>query len=655
MTRAVARRIGRLGRRARQQWSGIGSLWRTSLQFRVTASTLALSSAVVFLLGMVLQNQITTRLLETKEADAIEQTRASLQVAEQELVGIDADPDTLGARLENALTQITSTAPGGGDTSGSAAGDFEPVLASGGSDRPEEDTVSAGAYHKVPDGLREFVESGLESTQIHTVGGETYLIVGAPMTSTPRQPQLYLLFPLAAEQNTVATVQNTLVFGGIVLLGLLAAIASLVTRQVVLPVRRAANAAGRFAEGELDKRLSVVGDDDLSKLAISYNEMAASIQQQIRQLEEFGQLQRRFTSDVSHELRTPLTTVRMAADVLYASREQFPDGLSRSAELLVDELDRFEALLRDLLEISRLDAGVEELSAEHIDVRTLIDRVYEQVHGLAGSAGSTIELDLPEEEVYGDVDARRVERILRNLLANAVDHCEGLPVRVQLAANDEAVAIAVRDYGVGLRVGEAELVFSRFWRADPSRNRRTGGTGLGLAISQEDARLHGGELLAWGLPGYGSCFRLTLPRRIGESFEVSPLGLPPDPPDVPENVEGPTEPLAQVPSNVPVADVSGVTAADGELTPDGSESSDRSEPAALLEAGETVVEPEGGSGDADGRRDDGTGDVPGEDDGRTGDVPGEDDGRTGDVPGEDSETTGDPGDGDGTDREEVGR
>nr|WP_317493489.1 MtrAB system histidine kinase MtrB [Haloechinothrix sp. LS1_15] len=538
--------MGRAAGAIRGWWHALGRLWRTSLQFRVTASTLALSAAVVFLLGMVLQNQITTRLLEMKEADAIEQTRAAVEIAEHELVGIEADPETVGTRLENALTQITSPAPGAGDTGSGAAGAFEPVLASGGSDRPEEDTVAAGAYHKVPDGMREFVESGLESTQIHTVAGETYLIVGAPMTSTPRQPQLYMLFPLASEINTVATVQNTLVFGGIVLLGLLAAIASLVTRQVVLPVRRAANAAGRFAEGELDKRLSVVGEDDLSKLAISYNEMAASIQQQIHQLEEFGQLQRRFTSDVSHELRTPLTTVRMAADVLYASREQFPDGLSRSTELLVDELDRFEALLRDLLEISRLDAGVEELAAEDLDVRTLLERVHEQMRGLAESAGSSIELDLPEEEIRADLDARRVERILRNLLGNAVDHGEGLPVRVQLAADDNALAISVRDYGVGLRVGEADLVFSRFWRADPSRNRRTGGTGLGLAISQEDARLHGGELVAWGMPGYGSCFRLTLPRRIGGSFEVSPLALPPDPPEIPDSPEGVTQPMPQI-------------------------------------------------------------------------------------------------------------
>jgi two-component system sensor histidine kinase MtrB len=255
--------------------------------------------------------------------------------------------------------------------------------------------------------------------------------------------------------------------------------------------------------------------------------MAASIQRQIRQLEEFGGLQRRFTSDVSHELRTPLTTVRMAADVLHASREQFPAGLARSTELLVDELDRFEALLGDLLEISRLDAGVEELSAEFIDVRPIATRAVEQVRVIAGNAGSSVELVLPDEEATAEVDARRVERILRNLLANAVDHSEGKPVVLTVGVNETAVAVTVRDHGVGLRGGEADLVFNRFWRADPSRNRRTGGTGLGLAISQEDARLHGGSLDAWGEPGHGACFRLVLPRHQDVPPGDAPLPLPP--------------------------------------------------------------------------------------------------------------------------------
>ncbi|HET6710979.1 MtrAB system histidine kinase MtrB [Amycolatopsis sp.] len=533
---ASARSTARLVRRvvvfARRRAVAFNELWKHSLQFRVTVSTLALSSAVVFVLGMVLQNQITERLLDTKRVAAIAQTRAAAETAAGELVGLGAEGrDALKNRLENALKKIAIT-PTSQDAAGSAAGTFVPVLASGGHEQSSAEPEFAGPFENVPPRLRQFVEADQMSWLEHTVpdaagGRTTYLIVGTPLNTVASPLQLYLLFPLTTEQNTVSTVQNTLLVGGLVLLLLLAGITNLVTRQVVRPVRQAAAAAEQFAGGDLDQRHAVLGEDDLAKLAVSYNEMAASIQRQIRQLEEFGGLQRRFTSDVSHELRTPLTTVRMAADVLHASREQFPAGLARSTELLVDELDRFEALLGDLLEISRLDAGVEELAAEFIDVRPIATRAVEQVRVIAGNAGSSVELVLPDEEVIAEVDARRVERILRNLLANAVDHSEGKPVVLTLGANETAVAITVRDHGVGLRPGEADLVFNRFWRADPSRNRRTGGTGLGLAISQEDARLHGGELDAWGEPGHGACFRLLLPRHQDVPVGDPPLVLPP--------------------------------------------------------------------------------------------------------------------------------
>ncbi|GAA3572346.1 MtrAB system histidine kinase MtrB [Amycolatopsis ultiminotia] len=527
--RATGRLLRRLVVLLRRRASAFNDLWRHSLQFRVTISTLALSSAVVFVLGMVLQNQITERLLDTKRNAAIEQTQALADTAARELVGVGGEsPDALHTRLENALKKISSA---GSSPARSTAGAFEPVLASVARGQADTDPIYVGPFSSIPVRLRQFVEADRLARLEHTVDEKgvrtTYLIVGTPLDSAASPLQLYLLFPLTSEQNTVSTVQNTLLVGGLVLLILLAGITNLVVRQVVRPVRQAAAAAEQFAGGDLDQRLAAVGEDDLAKLAVSYNRMAASIQLQIRQLEEFGGLQRRFTSDVSHELRTPLTTVRMAADVLHASREQFPAGLARSTELLVDELDRFESLLGDLLEISRLDAGVEELAAEDIDVRPIATRAVEQVRVLAAGTGSEVELVLPDDDASAEVDARRVERILRNLLANAVDHSEGQPVVLTVAANESAVAITVRDYGVGLRTGEADLVFNRFWRADPSRNRRTGGTGLGLAISQEDARLHGGILDAWGETGHGACFRLVLPRRQGVPIGESPIGLPP--------------------------------------------------------------------------------------------------------------------------------
>jgi two-component system, OmpR family, sensor histidine kinase MtrB len=318
-----------------------------------------------------------------------------------------------------------------------------------------------------------------------------------------------------------------MVTSAVVLLGLLAAIALLVARQIVLPVRSASRIAERFAEGHLTERMPVRGEDDMARLAVSFNDMAESLHRQITQLEEFGNLQRRFTSDVSHELRTPLTTVRMAADLIYDHSEDLDPALRRSTELMVNELDRFETLLNDLLEISRHDAGVAELSVELLDLRSTVQSALDNVGHLAADADVELIVDMPADDVIAEVDPRRVERILRNLIANAIDHAERKPVRIRMAADEDTVAVTVRDYGVGLRPGEEKLVFSRFWRSDPSRVRRSGGTGLGLAISIEDARLHQGRLEAWGEPGKGACFRLTLPLVRGHKVTSSPLPMKP--------------------------------------------------------------------------------------------------------------------------------
>jgi two-component system sensor histidine kinase MtrB len=256
--------------------------------------------------------------------------------------------------------------------------------------------------------------------------------------------------------------------------------------------------------------------------------MAANLQRQIGRLEELSRVQQRFVSDVSHELRTPLTTVRMAADVLHESREDFDPVVRRSAELLQAQLDRFEVLLTDLLEISRFDAGAAVLNAEPHDIRDLVHKVVDVAMPLAERKGSHVVLDLPLEPCVAEVDARRIERVLRNLVVNAVEHGEGRDVFVRVRCDENAVAVAVRDHGVGLKPGEASLVFHRFWRADPARARSTGGTGLGLSISLEDARLNGGWLQAWGEPGEGSQFRLTLPRREDVELTGSPLPLVPD-------------------------------------------------------------------------------------------------------------------------------
>jgi two-component system sensor histidine kinase MtrB len=184
-------------------------------------------------------------------------------------------------------------------------------------------------------------------------------------------------------------------------------------------------------------------------------------------------------------------------------------------------------MLIDLLEISRYDAGAASLDPERQDLVPLVHRVVDATRPLAERRGSTIEVRT-SGPVVAEVDHVRVERIVRNLLVNAVEHGESRPVEVTVADGPGGVAVLVRDHGVGLAPGQAALVFTRFWRGDPSRARTTGGSGLGLAIALEDARLHGGSLQAWGAPGQGAAFRLTLPHQVGGELGESPIPLRPE-------------------------------------------------------------------------------------------------------------------------------
>jgi two-component system sensor histidine kinase MtrB len=400
------------------------------------------------------------------------------------------------------------------------------------------DAISPALRQRITDGkvAHEFIEA--------EVNGSTrqYLVVGSPIPLSFGRYGLYYLFPLKAEQDAAGLVQTTVVATGLALVLLLAVLAALTTRLVVRPVRLAARTAQRLSAGLLDQRMEVHGEDDLALLAASFNQMAQNLQRQIIRLEEMSRLQRRFTSDVSHELRTPLTTVRMAADMIFNSRSGFDPAVARSAELLQAELNRFEDLLTDLLEISRFDAGFAVLDAEPTDLVPIVTHVGERLTAFAGRCGVALDVRVPAGAVIAEVDPRRVERILRNLVGNAIEHGERQPVEVRLAADEDAVAVTVRDHGIGLQVGEDKQVFNRFWRADPSRARQTGGTGLGLSISLEDARLHGGWLEAWGAPGRGAQFRLTLPVRAGERLLASPLPLAP--------LDGDAEPAAVLPTAV---------------------------------------------------------------------------------------------------------
>ncbi len=506
-------------------------VWRQSLLLRVTVTTLVLSLIVVGLLGLLLLSRITTGLLESAERTAITEASAGLSDAQR----LSSAADTGGSTA--SPSSIVDTIVASLATRAGSPPQYDVLLLADdveGPAAPERGT-NLVSDESVPPALREAVTaSGRQSwtyTEIRYLDGRAVpgIVVGAPLSiSSIGAYELYYLFPLTEQSSTLDLVRSAVVGTGILLVLLLGAVALIVTRQVVAPVRSAARTAEQFSEGHLSERMRVRGEDDLARLATSFNEMAASLEDQIHRLENLSAVQQRFVSDVSHELRTPLTTIRMAADVLFESRDRFDQPTARAAELLQTQLDRFENLLTDLLEISRYDAGAAVLDLEVVDLEVLVARAVEGVRPLADRRATEISVATRTSPLTVECDPRRIERVLRNLLDNAVEHGEGAPIDITLAGDDDAVAVTVRDHGVGLQGDQIEHVFDRFWRADPARARQTGGTGLGLAIALEDARLHAGVLDAWGEPGAGACFRLTLPRRADVILDTSPLPLPDD-------------------------------------------------------------------------------------------------------------------------------
>ncbi len=519
---------------AREEAAFAGQQWRQSLQMRVITTTMLLGLVVVSILGSVLHEQIAAGL-----------ERGRIEQSEYEALNL-----TLTAQSYWDATTSTSV----GELNQTASDIMSSVLAAPGPEDPSRYVVMSRTLNNESDTFlvelsspKNLVDTSVISPELEEAVAENpgrqqvqqttvevgdrelpAVIVGSVVTIPNAGPySLFFIYPMEQEVATMDLIGSSFVVAGVILVLLVGGVAWVVTRQVVTPVRRASEVAQRLSAGRLNERMPARGEDDLALLATSFNGMADSLQHQIRQLEGLSAVQQRFVSDVSHELRTPLTTIRMAVDVIHGSRDGFDAATARSAELLAGELDRFEALLADLLEISRFDAGAAALDIETVDLRGTVQQVVDAARPLADRRGSEITVHAPAEPALADVDERRVERILRNLVVNAVEHGEGGPVDVHIGVGDGAVAVVVEDHGVGLKPGEAANVFTRFWRGDPARARTTGGTGLGLAISLEDARLHNGWLQAWGQPGVGSRFRLTLPQRSGASLHGSPVPLSP--------------------------------------------------------------------------------------------------------------------------------
>ncbi|SDS29994.1 MtrAB system histidine kinase MtrB [Microterricola viridarii] len=505
--------------------------WRESLQFRTVLISLGLSSVAILLTGLYLSVSVSNNLFQARLDQVLGDSSRAVATAQQLVDASDATDRAAMLGVMNSARNAMSASSAsrlvagfrvpGQEPSPIAPLDFVPSTLRTGVITPE-------LQQRVRDNAD---EQFWQSVSLQTPEGATVpgIVVGSQLVlPTAGRYEIYIAYSLADAEQTLGFVQQTAAVAAIALLLLIGAVTWVVVRLVVTPIRVAAETSERLAAGELEVRIPEKGEDVIATLARSFNGMADSLQAQIKKLADLSEVQQRFVSDVSHELRTPLTTIRLAGDVLYDQRESFPPATERTAELLHTQVQRFELLLADLLEISRYDAGSVALDLEPTSLVHIVEETIESMGELAAQNGTELRLVAPGGHLPAQLDPRRIRRIVSNLLGNAIEHSEGKPIVLFVDSTASAVALTVRDYGVGMKEGEAARVFDRFWRADPSRKRTIGGTGLGLPISLEDAMLHGGTIDVWSAPGAGSAFRLTLPRVHGRPMGESPLPLPPE-------------------------------------------------------------------------------------------------------------------------------
>jgi two-component system sensor histidine kinase MtrB len=411
--------------------------------------------------------------LDSSQEAALEQARFNLLLAQE----VGADPDELLAAL--ALRGLF-------DTVGSVGGeDFS-------------SSVSLG-LDQVPEDVSVLVDDGQLAYKRVDVGGARYLLAGGAAAGTG--VQLYFFFPEDELWDDLAQLRNVLLAGTLLVALLAAGVGALVARRTLAPVARASEAARSLAEGLLETRLPVEREDEFGAWAASFNEMAEALDAKISALAAAEERERRFTSDVAHELRTPLTALVTEAEALREHLDAMPVEARRPAELLVGDVARLRRLVEDLMEISRLDASAEVVVVEPVRMRALVDASV-RARGWDGRVAAE------GEEIEVASDRRRLERIVSNLVGNALEHGGG-EARVVVSANGDLAQVAVSDDGPGIAAADLPHVFDRFYKADPARG--GSGSGLGLAIAREHALALGGDIEVESETGAGSTFTLRLP------------------------------------------------------------------------------------------------------------------------------------------------
>jgi two-component system sensor histidine kinase MtrB len=373
---------------------------------------------------------------------------------------------------------------------------------------------------QLPAELREEVLAGHPARMRFRLDDHTHVAIGIPLAGVKAA-----YFEIASMEDTERSL-------GSIGISLAAAAATVTTiagaflgtwasRRVLRPLGHVSAAAVAIAGGRLDTRVAPIEDPDLGTLVNSFNDMASALQERIER-------DARFASDVSHELRSPLTTLTTSVSVLEARRDELSDRARAALDLLSADVKRFSAMVEDLLEISRFDAGAAVLHLETVRISELVLQAVASI----GQADVPVTISANAAACTVAVDKRRLVRILANLIGNAERHGGGCAqVNIELVGHD--VRIGVEDAGAGVDTGDRERIFERFARgADAAGRRGTGeGVGLGLALVREHVNLHGGRVWVEDAPsGTGARFVVELPivaREVpDEPEDLGPAAMP---------------------------------------------------------------------------------------------------------------------------------
>ncbi|HUH53120.1 MAG TPA: MtrAB system histidine kinase MtrB [Microbacteriaceae bacterium] len=504
-------------------------IWRRSLKVRLMTITAIITGVMILIAGVFVLTSVGEDLYSQRLEGALQDSaRATLQAQQVIDVVAGSDVRSLNAAVYSMRGTVMSV----------SSSDYlvfkrqieQPRFI----DAPQDIIVGLEFAEQVSEPLTKALLSA-ESLQywqpISFKGENGSEVPGIAVGTSINMPSgagtydLILGYKLEDTQKTYSFILRILLLTAIFLMLLIGGLVYGISRIVFRPIRVAAATSRRIAMGESDARMPLQNDEYFDMLSENFNQMADALQSRIDELDTLSEMQQRFVSDVSHELRTPLTTVKLATQVLTTKNQDLEPSSARAMEVMVEQVDRFEALLTDLLEISRYDAGRVSITTEPTNIVHLVEEVVENLQPLTNQV-----IEVRPVGGYNpiDVDPRRIRRIISNLIGNAIEHGEDKPIVVRIDSNSTAVAVSVRDYGVGMSEEDLTHVFNRFWRADPSRKRTLGGTGLGLAIAREDAIVHGGLLEVWSKPGRGTNFRVSIPTSEDEMSFFSPLPLVPE-------------------------------------------------------------------------------------------------------------------------------